>query len=55
MKDRPSFMAQKTISIDQELHARAVKHAKTVHYTDFSGLVTKLILADIQGSEAAAL
>lgn len=41
------FMAQKTISIDLQLWAKAVKHARAVHYTDFSGLLTKLILNDI--------
>lgn len=28
------------ISIDRSLHADAVAHAKAVHKTDFSGLIT---------------
>ena len=35
------------LTIDSELHDRALVHAKRVHFTDFSGYVTKLIVADI--------
>lgn len=35
------------IGIDKKLHAIAAKHAREVHKTDFSGLVTKLIIADL--------
>jgi hypothetical protein len=36
------------ISMEEELHARAVIHAKEQHFTGFSELVTKLILEDIR-------
>ncbi len=39
-----------TISIDLELHSDAVRYAKSVHRTSFSGLVTKLLLADMGGN-----
>jgi hypothetical protein len=35
------------LSIDPQLHEDAKVHAKETHFTDFSGLVTKLIVADI--------
>jgi len=36
------------ITIDKSLHAAAKLHAVEAHYTDFSGLVTKLIVADMK-------
>jgi hypothetical protein len=36
------------ITIAAPLHARAKIHAAEVHFTDFSGLVTKLIVADLE-------
>jgi hypothetical protein len=36
------------MSIDPELHRRVLFHAKNVHYTDFSGLVTKLLVAELR-------
>lgn len=35
------------ISLDPELHKLAKSHARKNHATDFSGLVTKLLVADI--------
>jgi hypothetical protein len=35
------------ITIDPHLYDTAADHARTVHGTDFSGLVTKLIVADL--------
>lgn len=35
------------LTIEAELHTRAVRHAMDVHFTDFAGYVTKLIVADI--------
>lgn len=35
------------ISIDEPLHEQATKHARDVHHTGFSGLVVKLIVADL--------
>lgn len=31
-----------------DLHEKAVEHARSSHYTDFSGLVTKLLVADLR-------
>jgi hypothetical protein len=36
------------ITIDRELHAKAKLHAKNIHYTDFSGLVSKLLVDDLR-------
>lgn len=41
------------ISIDEDLHARATAHARENHYTGFSGLVTKLIVADLAAADSA--
>ena len=38
------------LSISDELHSKAVVHADKCHATDFSGLVTKLILDDMRVS-----
>jgi hypothetical protein len=35
------------ITIDPQLYDTAADHARTVHGTDFSGLVTKLLVADL--------
>jgi hypothetical protein len=36
------------ITIDHELHRKAIFQAENVHYTDFSGLVTQLLVADLR-------
>ena len=36
------------ITIDRELHQKAKLHAKNIHYTDFSGLVSKLLVEDLR-------
>lgn len=36
-----------TITIDPDLHEQALQRAKKVHHTDFSGLITKLLVDDI--------
>lgn len=35
------------ITIDPKLHEEAKNHARLAHGTDFSGLVTKLLIADL--------
>lgn len=36
------------ITIDEHLHEKAKAHAKDVHFTDFSGMITKLIVDDLR-------
>lgn len=42
------------ITIEAELHEKAKAHAQKVHYTDFSGLVTKLLVEDIRREKEAS-
>ena len=36
------------ITIDRDLHGQATAHARVIHHTDFSGLVTQLLVEDIR-------
>jgi hypothetical protein len=38
-------------TLDPDLHAKAKIHARKVHFTDFSGLITKLLVEDIRRQE----
>ena len=41
------------VSINPQLHRLAVLHARKVHYTDLSGLITKLLVADLRAAHAS--
>lgn len=43
------------ISIDRDLHDAASAHAMRAHHTDFSGLVVKLLIADLRAAGLLAL
>jgi len=40
-------MHRVNITIEEKLHAQAKAHAREVHHATFSGLVVKLVLADM--------
>jgi hypothetical protein len=54
MKKPTGIFKRVNITLTNELHTKAVVHAASAHATDFSGLVAKLLLADLRSTTAIA-